>query len=314
MRLNGIRKIWCIVLFAIVCPAVVRSQCTNFVVGTSHDNTTYAAPVNNNYNYSFTEILYTADEIDAQPGLIKTIGFEYAGSSTMTKKSNVTIYMANVTTSVFATTTSWVTTGLTQVYSGTLNCQAGWNNFQLNGTGFNWTGGGLLVVLDDNSGAYDGTSYTWYYTETAGSTVLRYNSDGTHYTLTGSNRISSQTGSLTTYRPNTQFCIDENCSRRDGAFAFSGDSFMYVPGSGSFVEPTLDTTSSASLHPYTGTVSYSSSDESIATVDPTTGEVSFTGAYGSVTITATATYGDYCPEKARYTVTVYDGLALSSLR
>ncbi len=286
----------------------VHCQCSNFVVGGSR-MTTYDVPVNNYYGYSVTEMIYTAAEIDAQPGTIKSIGFEYAYGTRMTKKSSVAIYMANVSQSEFASGTDWVVTGLTQVYNGTLNCQLGWNTFQLNGTGFVWTGGSLLVVIDDNSGNYDGPEYKWYCSETAGARLLRVQSETNNYTFSGSgeNSVSSRTGTLSTRRPNTQFCIDEDCSWRTGAFVFSGENFIYETGSGDFVEPTIDTSTSASLHPYAGVVTYASSDESIATVDVNTGEVSFTGVYGTVIITATATYSDYCPVKARYRITVYDG-------
>lgn len=286
----------------------VHCQCSNFVVGGSR-TTTFEVPVNNYYKYSVTEMIYTAAEIDAQPGTITSIGFEYAYGTTMSKKSSVVIYMANVTQEEFSGTTDWVVTGLTQVYSGILNCQRGWNTFQLNGAGFEWTGGNLLVVIDDNSGNYDGPDYKWYCSEASGMRVLRIQSENNNYTIssTDANSVSNSTGSLSSRRPNTQFCIDENCSKRTGKLLFSGESFTYVVGSGDFVEPTLDTSTSASLHPYTGTVTYASSDESIVTVDANTGEVTFVGGYGTVIITATAIYGDYCPVKARYMITVYDG-------
>lgn len=286
----------------------VRCQCSNFVIGGSR-TTTFEAPVNNYYNYSVTELLYTAAEIDAQPGTITSIGFEYAYGTTMTRKGSVVIYMANVTQSEFTGATDWVVTGLTQVYSGTLNCQRGWNTFQLNGAGFEWTGGNLLVVIDDNSGGYDGRDFAWYCSEASGMRVLRIQSEENNYAVagTGENSVAGRTGTLSTRRPNTQLCIDENCSKRTGKLLFSGESFMYVAGDGDFEEPTLDTSTSASLHPYTGTVTYGSSDESIATVDENTGEVTFSGGYGTVIITATAIYGDYCPVKARYVITVYDG-------
>jgi len=297
-------------VFAVSHSAVAQvDPCSVYSAGTGHGATTYETPANNSYNYSVTEMIYAPWEIDAQPGLISKIEFEYAYNSGMNEKLDVDIYMANVSQPYFYSSTEWIVSDLMLVYSGTLNCSGmgQWNTIQLN-TDFNWTGGNLLVVIDDNSGSFDGESYTWFCTETGGFSVLRIQSNETNFTVsgTGSNWVGSKTGSLSSYRPNTRFCIDEICTRRSGLFSFSEDTVSYMVGYGTFVEPRLDTSSYTSLNPYTGTIAYFSSDESIATVDAVTGEVTLTGSYGRVTIYAIATYGDYCPAKASYVIDVTD--------
>lgn len=285
-------------------------NCNPYTVSMGTENTSYQAPVNNDYKYSFTEILYTADEIGSGEGTIEKIEFHYAHTTAMTAKSNVTIYMANTVKSSFNNATDWVVTGLTQVYNGTLNCtHQGWNDFSLTAP-FAYTGGNLLVVIDDNSATTgNGLSYTFYRTATSGNMVLRTQSDSRHYSLSGSYPVSSQTGTMDTYRPNTRFCIRQNCTHRAGVIEFSGSgAYSYVVGSGDFTEPSLV---NALVNPTTfnllpGTVTYSSSDESIATVE-SNGQVSFTGTYGLVTITATSTVAGYCDESASYTINVNDG-------
>ena len=299
-----------LIAVALFVPAGLKAQnindCQWYTCGTG-TSTTYYTPVNNYYKYSYAQMLYMSNELSGQEGTIYKIGFQYAYGTAMTKKTNVKIYMKNVTTNSFASGSAWITTGLTQVYSGSLNCSGNgqWNDFTLQ-TPFNYTGGNLLVVVDDNSNGYDGTSYVFNYTTTTGNTVIRVHSDANHYshTVSGSNAITSQTGSYGNQRVNTRFCIAENCStHRSGNFAFnpSTATYNYVVGSGDFAEPTLVNTLSPA-----GTVTYTSSNTDVATVS-NTGAVTFTGFEGTVTITAISASGSYCKEYATYTINVNDG-------
>ena len=273
--------------------------------------TTYYTPVNNYWKYSYSQMIFLPSEIGYQAGeagTIYKIGFQYGYSTAMSSKTNVKIYMKNITNSTFADGSSWITTGLTQVYSGNLNCSGNgtWNDFTLS-TPFNYTGGNLLVVVDDNSNGYDGSSYIFKSFTTDGVRVISYSSDGTYssHTVSGTNQITNQTGSTYTYRCNTRFCISENCStHRSGNFAFSPATanYNYVIGSGDFAEPSLVNNLSPA-----GTVTYSSSNTAVATVNSTTGAVTFTGIEGNVTITACSESGSYCKEYASYTINVNDG-------
>ena len=282
------------------------NDCLWYTCGTG-TSTTYTTPLNNFYNYSFVEMLFLANELSGDEGTIYKIGFQYGYSSAMSSKTNVKIYMKNVTLNALSSGsgTAWITDGLTQVYSGSLNCSGNgtWNDFTLQ-TPFNYTGGNLLVVVDDNSGDYDGSSYVFRYTSTTANTVKYVQSDSYHYTLSGSNLVTSQSGSYGSNRANTRFCIAANCStHRSGNFAFNPNTatYNYVVGSGDFAEPTLVNTLSPA-----GTVTYSSSNTDVATVS-NSGAVTFTGFEGTVTITATSESGTYCKEYASYTINVNDG-------
>jgi subtilisin-like proprotein convertase family protein len=281
----------------------VNNGCVKIGNGTS---TTYVTPLNNNYNYSLTEMIYLADEIGyPSGGTIDRIGFQYAYGTAMTAKNNVKIYMANTNRSAFASgaVSEFINTGLELVYSGPLNCSGNgvWNYFNLSSP-FDYDGGNLLVVVDDNSGSYNSSSYVFNYTTTTGYTVWRYQSDGTYYSV---NTISNYSSSCTysTSRVNTAFCISEACTHRTGTFAFDGPaSYTYVIGSGDFAEPNL----SANLTPGNGTITYESSNTAVATVDAN-GNVTFTGVEGRVTITAVSEMAGYCKERARYTIEAGDG-------
>ncbi len=309
MESNSMRKLGCktvglllVMLSYMMCNvSQVEAACSNKTCGTG-TSTLNGTPVNNYYNYSYTQLLFMANEINVAGGTIEKIGFQYGYSTAMTAKTNVKIYMANTSKTSFANGTDWVLSGLSLVYSGSLNCSGNgqWNDFTLTAP-FDYTGGNLLVVIDDNSGNYNSSSYVFRYTETTGNTVLRTQSDGTYYSHAGGTTPGS--GSYGNQRCNTRFCITPCSGHRSGTFAFNPSTvnYNYVVGSGDFVEPSLVNTLSPA-----GTVTYTSSNTAVATVNATTGAVTFTGLEGDVTIFAVSSSGNYCNERASYNISVSD--------
>ena len=181
----------------------VNDGCTK--VGDGGTNTTYYVPVNTYYKYTYSQILYNKTELTA--GLITAIGFEYAYSTAMTAKNDVKMYLVETDKTSFSGTTDWVTTVTESnlVYSGTLNCSEGWNTFDLDAP-FTYSGTrNLLLVIDDNSGSYNSSSYKFKYTATGSNTVLHYYNDTYNY---GNTDIDGQTADgCIANRPNTKFCI-----------------------------------------------------------------------------------------------------------
>ena len=181
-------------------------------IGTSSSGT--YGPVYPYYQYSYRQIIYTADEFDYRPGTVKAIAFQYAYTTAMTKKNDVKIYMANTSVDNFGTTaasSSFITSGLQLVYSGQMNFQSqGWAWVILNST-FNYTGGNLLVVVDDDSGVDESTSsYAFYYSTGSANRQLYTQSTSVNY----SNTSLPTSPSITSYRPNTKFCVEHNCDTR----------------------------------------------------------------------------------------------------
>ncbi len=154
-------------------------------------------PVGNYYNYSYTQQILTAEEINAV-GTISSISFEYAYSSAMTSKNNVKIYMVNTDKSEFASTSDWITDGLQLVYEGNLNCAQGWNEFALN-TPFSYAGGNLAIVVEDNSGAYNSSSHTFKTTTTTHNSALTWQQDAAAY--------AGQAGTLRKHHSNIRLTI-----------------------------------------------------------------------------------------------------------
>ncbi len=126
----------------------------------SGTSTSYYLPVGNYYHYSYTQQLVLASELNGATSFTG-IDFQYAYSSAMTDKTDVTIYMANVAATSLSSGFVPYTSSFQEVYSGALNCTQGWNHFEFD-TPFDYNGtGNLLIVIYDNSDDYNGSSYVF---------------------------------------------------------------------------------------------------------------------------------------------------------
>ena len=173
-------------------------ECADYTISSQSGNG-YYTPVNDFYNNSRSEQIYSPTEVGGS-GNITKISFNYQGSNTMTKKTNVKMYLGHTTKSEFSSTTDWTTTGLTLVYSGHLNCSTGWNEFVLD-EAFAYNGtDNLILVVDDESGQYGSSSNKFYYTNCTGYKCLTYQNDS--YTWANN---SSKTGTRRQYRPDIRF-------------------------------------------------------------------------------------------------------------
>lgn len=122
-------------------------------------STSSSLPTSLFYNYATSEQIYTAEELDYARGTITGIAFKYDASNT-SKTRDIKIYLKHVTKSEFVDDYDWEPVdGGDLVYEGTWNLVAnGWNYFDFL-TAFDYNGmDNLLVVLDDNTGNYIGSS------------------------------------------------------------------------------------------------------------------------------------------------------------
>ena len=165
--------------------------------------TTYYLPIGNFYNYSYTQQLVMASEMNG-PAVLTGIDFEYGYSSPTTSKTNVTIYLAN--TSATSLSSSFVTydTSFHAVYTGNLNATNGWNHYAFD-TAFNYDGtSNLLIVVHDNSGSYNGSSYVFKAHSATGKGRYIQN-DSSPYTLS-----SPGAGTSVSYRANMHIGFVDN--------------------------------------------------------------------------------------------------------
>ena len=122
--------------------------------------TTFQLPINNYYNYSYTQQLVLNSEMSGST-VISGIDFNYAYSSSNASKTNCTIYLAN--TNVNTLTDGYVpfdSNTFQMVYTGSMACTNGWNHFEFSNP-FQYDGSNLVVAVLDNSGAYNSSDYTF---------------------------------------------------------------------------------------------------------------------------------------------------------
>ena len=180
----------------------------------------------NDGHKSYRQIIYRAGELHA--GTIKSIAFEYSTSTPMTHKNNVKIYMAAVDKSEFTSRTDWVAhSNFTEVYSGNLNCSRyGWNKFNLT-TPYVYDGcKNLVVAIYDNSNEVDATECRFLFSN-ANDNVQLFNNgavpnqSGDDYPGLASGSFGANEHGITSYFPNTKFCIVTSAS--GGSYTLSYD-------------------------------------------------------------------------------------------
>jgi len=174
-----------------------------FTEGTStHSN----LPLNNYYNYTYTQQIFLASEMGGAHTL-DSIAFDYAYSTPSTEKASVTIYLGHTTQSTFSSTSNYIpATGLQQVYTGNLNCTQGWNTFVFS-TPFQYNGtDNLVLVVDDNSGDYNGSGYYFHVHDAGAPRALYFYDDNINPDLSDPTFDEPNSGT-TSSRSNVKFFI-----------------------------------------------------------------------------------------------------------
>ncbi|MBR3573307.1 MAG: chitobiase/beta-hexosaminidase C-terminal domain-containing protein [Bacteroidales bacterium] len=175
------------------------------------DGTTSTAyyPISTYYNYSLTQQIYTADEIEAaggSAGTINSISFKYAYTGHLSM-SGVKLYMLNTNKTAFSSDLDMVAiTDANKVWEGTFTASAaGWVKIDLD-TPFEYDGGNLIVCMYDQTYGYPGNYYVFNTTATTYTSAIIYYSDSSIPDL---DNIYSYTGlkTQTQYRNNIQLSI-----------------------------------------------------------------------------------------------------------
>ncbi|MBO4599743.1 MAG: fibronectin type III domain-containing protein [Bacteroidales bacterium] len=183
---------------------------TTDTIGNAYSTTTsYNIPVNNFYNYSYTQELVLASELGNNVGEISGINFYYTGSSAITSKAGCTIYMGHTTLSSFSSTTDIVDPAdMSIVYTGNFNFSPGWNQIRLNNP-YPYDGTrNLVIAIDDNSGHYQGTSYTFRTSPATAQMTVTYYSDSYNIDCSSLSALQSFTGTKEAYGYRNLFTLD----------------------------------------------------------------------------------------------------------
>ena len=232
--------------------------------------TTYYAPVNNFYNYTLSETIIDSAELGGAMN-ITALAYYYDYSSPSTAKTSVTIWIQPTTKSTFASTSDIEplnTATAVQVYSGPLNCTEGWNYFGLT-TDYAYNGtGNLMVIVDDNSGDYDGSSYVFASQSTTGYKTLAYYSDSYDPDINTISSSYSGTKAYYQYRPVMQLiscgasvaCDDpiilsDTTTETTATFTWGStgaSNYEVAIVEGTWVAPASGTMESGTSHTFTG--------------------------------------------------------------
>jgi len=145
--------------------------------------TTYNLPINPYYGYNYSQVLYLQSEINIPDKRIAKLSYYWNGLAAGTNSASWTIYMGHTTKTAFSSTTDWIaSTAMTQVFSGNiaLPASAGWIEINLS-TPFNYDNmQNLVIAVDENTPADDGSSAKFFGTAVSTARSLLYQSDSTN--------------------------------------------------------------------------------------------------------------------------------------
>jgi len=163
--------------------------------------TSVNVPVNNYYNYCYTQQIVTAEEM-GNPTSISGMYIYYNAYDEPTKE-NVTVYLGHTDKAAFASGSDWVEAStLTEVYNGDMTFTQGFNliNFA---TPFEYNGNdNLVVVFDGSEYGYEGGSSSYFIvSQTETNKTLYYQSDYNPVL----NGTTMRNGTLYSYRPYMAF-------------------------------------------------------------------------------------------------------------
>jgi len=203
--------------------SVTKRQCSfgdcvmdEAIIGTA-TTAAYTLPINTYYGYSYTQQIFTADELGFVcdgSALIHEVSFEYVWTTPQGPdgKTNQTFYLGQTSKSSF-TGTEWVPVSeLQMVYSGTVtyNNAQKWCTIEFDAP-FMYTGGNLVLAVLNNHGSYNTSlNATFRYSvPTGGRKTQQYYKDSSPAGPIDPATLTS-TSTTTTNRSNTRFGVCED--------------------------------------------------------------------------------------------------------
>lgn len=178
---------------------------TTVQIGTQTGTTEYA-PISSCWNYSYSQQIYTAAEINAGgfngPGTIDKLRFYYSSGATGSS-TGWTVYIGNTTKTSFTSNTDWESSAnLTNCFSGTVTYPGGGNWLEITlTTPYEWDGTSNVVVgIDENQGGYNCSVY-WRKSDLGANRSIYFYSDPTNPNPSSPPSASSRAN----FVPNVQF-------------------------------------------------------------------------------------------------------------
>ncbi len=158
---------------------LVANFAEGFMIGDGGDATSQYLPSYNFYNYTLSQQIYTSEELGAD-GIITSIAFYNGGTE---KTRNYNFYMVATDKASFSGNTDWVAVSNSdKVFSGMVTMVAGdWTTIVLDNPFYYDGTSNIILVTDDNSGAYSSSPHMNCRVFNAPNQALYVYSDGTNY-------------------------------------------------------------------------------------------------------------------------------------
>lgn len=160
-------------------------------------------PVNNYYNYSYSQTIYSADELVA--GEITSISYKFDDNETTNIVSQ--IYLGEVSRGVFANSGDFVPAdSLTQVFSGDVTFNNGWVTINFTNT-FDYSGeGNLVVAYLNNTGSWTNQRMFTVCSSTESKSIICYRNE--EISMDSPNSVSSSMRMVLNSRPSVKFVVN----------------------------------------------------------------------------------------------------------
>ena len=137
-------------------------------------------PIEPYYGYSYSQVIYTAAEIGTT-GTINSVTYSANAATTLANSGDWVVYMGTASASSFASNSGWIAGGdMTQVFDGVVTPDGSGNVLVTLDTAFSYTGGNLVIAVDQNTAGYDSSTHDFYCTAASETRGLTYYSDGTN--------------------------------------------------------------------------------------------------------------------------------------
>ena len=193
------------------------------VIGTGTNNSD-SAPLNRYYNYSISEMIYTATEINSSGNITKLAFQKGTGNSSVTI-DDLSIYLKTTTTNSLSSGTT-DTTGYTLVWAGNFpnNLPNGWAEIVLNSPfSYNGTDNLQILVLKGNQ-TYSSSRPYYNYTATNPNKTRSYANDSAPW-------AANKTLSESSHRPNIRLTLTSSVANDAGITAHNPE--LLCPGNNS---------------------------------------------------------------------------------
>ena len=262
-------------------------------IGTASTTNSYL-PTYNYYNYSFTEQIYTAQEI-GMAGTINSIAFYNGGTA---KTRTLDVYVKSTTKSTFSSKTDWVSmSNSDKVFSGSVTFTEGAWTFINFTTPFEYDGtSNIVIAVDDNSGDYTSSPHMACSVFNASNQAIYIYSDGTNYTPSSPTTSQSSNYALLSVKNHVLIGIEANtASSYDITVSANPANGGTVTGGGTYDAGTTATLTATANTGYTftnwtknGTVVSSNATYSFTVSAANSGAYVANFTINSYTVTATA--------------------------